>query len=609
MRLDGGIADDATAGSLTKTGDGTLVLTGDASYGGTTTIAAGTLQLGANGQGGALPTRIVDEGTLVLDRVGDIEYAGTIAGGGTFRKDGAGVLRMTGDSGAFAGTSSVEAGTLRLDGALGGHLRMATGTLLTGSGAAGSVALDAGAELSPGAAGTIGTFTVRGDLALAAGSRLTVDASAGGTSDRVSVAGRALLGGGSVVSLGSGAGWRASTTYTILSAAGGVDGTFADVSSDLAFLTPTLAYGANAVNLTLARNDVAFADIAGTRNQRATAGAIEASGRGTPLYDAVVRLDAPDARRAFDALSGEIHANVRGAIADDDRYQRDAIRQHLLASPSQDDRDPGAWAAAWGHWGHHAGDGNAARLRANGSGLLVGADTAIGDGQRLGVALGSGNLSADARGDDASARTRTAALYASGRYGDVLLQGGALVSRRDIDTHRKAGVDGSGSQLDGRQHATSTQAYVDVAYDIQVARGSVAPWLEVARQRLRTDGVHERGGGAALDVEDERSAQTFATLGVRGQWAFASRGDVALFASAGWQHAWGDTATATRQHFAGQDATFRVAGTPIADDAGVATVGLRFRPAASVTIDASCAGQFASDARDASARVVVNWAF
>jgi uncharacterized protein with beta-barrel porin domain len=52
-----------------------------------------------------------------------------------------------------------------------------------------------------------------------------------------------------------------------------------------------------------------------------------------------------------------------------------------------------------------------------------------------------------------------------------------------------------------------------------------------------------------------------------------------------------------------------VQGVPIADNAGVVTGGVRFRPSESVTVDATYSGQFAKDAKDQSARVSLNWAF
>ncbi|SFW55754.1 autotransporter domain-containing protein [Luteibacter sp. UNCMF366Tsu5.1] len=596
------------AGSFTKTGAGTLVLTGTVANTGLTTIADGTLHVGDGGTRGTLPLNIANHGSLVLDRSDDVDYAGTMSGDGAFHKLGSHALRLTGDSSAFAGTSSI-AGTLQLDGALGGSLAFANGAVLTGTGKAGSASFAAGSELSPAGRGTVGSLSFTGDLTLAAGMRYTVDVTDAGTSDSVTVGGRASLQGGSVVSLGSGAQWQANTTYRILTAVGGVGGTFSNVSSDLAFLTPSLVYTSNAVDLTLARNDRTFPDVAVTRNQRATAAAAESLGSG-PVYDAILRMDSATAVRAFDNLSGEIRANLRGALVDDDRYQRDAINQHLLVQQADGADDAsGAWASVWGHWGNHDGDGNAARLSANGSGLLVGADAGIGSDTRLGVALGSGHVSASARGDSASGDTRTAALYGSGHYGNVLLQAGALYSYRDIDTHRTVDVDTLGGRVAGSQHARSAQVFVEGAYELRFDRASLAPFVNVARQQLRTDHLHEQPGPAALDVMGETSAQTFGTLGLRGNWTLSDEGGIAAFGSVGWQHAWGDTDTLSRQRFVAGGDTFHVAGTPIAENAGVATMGLRFKPAPSVTIDASYMGQFASHAKDQSARLSVNWAF
>lgn len=605
-----GTLGDPVAGSLTKTGPGTLVLTGTAANTGLTTIADGTLHVGDGGTRGTLPLNIANHGALVLDRSDDVAYAGAMSGDGTFRKLGSNGLQLTGNSHAFTGTTTIEGGTLRLDGSLGGSLAMAGGTTLAGSGTAGSAALASGSELSPGGAGAIGTLTFNGNLDLAAGSRYAVDVSDVGQGDSVAVAGMATLHGGAVVSLGTGSHWNVATTYTILSAAEGVDGTFGDVSSNLAFLVPTLSYTANAVKLTLRRNDVSFLDVAGTRNQRATAGALQALDQGSPLYSAVLRLDAAAARKAFDTLSGEIHANLRGAITDDDRYQRDAINQHLLTQYADGTGDAtAAWASAWGHWGSHDGDGNAARLRANGGGMLVGADTGVGSDTRIGFALGTGHVSASARGDSATGDTRTAGLYGSGHYGNLMLQAGALYSHRDIDTHRTAEADDLIERLNGDTRARSAQVFVEGAYAFRFDHASLAPYLNVARQELRTNALHEHGGDAALDVRGDKSAQTFATLGLRGSHELSADGGIGVFASVGWQHAWSDIETSSRQRFATGGDAFQVAGTPIADNAGVATLGLRFKPAPAITIDASYVGQFAGDAKDQSARLSLNWVF
>src|SRR5699024_5248161 len=110
---------------------------------------------------------------------------------------------------------------------------------------------------------------------------------------------------------------------------GGISGAFSDVTSNLAFLEPTLAYGSNDVVLTLMRNDVDFAAAAETANQRGVAGAVTALGSGNAFDNSVVGLDASGAQQAFDALSGEFYASRKTALLGDSRHVRRAVSDRL----------------------------------------------------------------------------------------------------------------------------------------------------------------------------------------------------------------------------------------------------------------------------------------
>jgi autotransporter-associated beta strand protein len=108
----------------------------------------------------------------------------TIAGSAGLRKEGAGLLILSGAN-TYTGGTTVSEGTLRVNGSLAGAAVNVTGGTLAGTGTiGGAVTVQAGATLAPGV--TLGTMTINSALTLAAGSRTEVDLNAAtGTNDLV----------------------------------------------------------------------------------------------------------------------------------------------------------------------------------------------------------------------------------------------------------------------------------------------------------------------------------------------------------------------------------------------------------------------------------------
>lgn len=114
-------------GSLVKDGWGRLALTGSASHGGGTTIAAGMLQIGNGGTSGELAGDVVNNALLSFNRTNDYVFAGAISGGGSVVQSGSGTTILTG-SNSYSGGTVIRAGVLQVaaDGNLG-----AQGTAIT----------------------------------------------------------------------------------------------------------------------------------------------------------------------------------------------------------------------------------------------------------------------------------------------------------------------------------------------------------------------------------------------------------------------------------------------------------------------------------------------
>ena len=121
--LEGGIAgSNATGTSLVKSGNGTLALGGASTYNGTTTISAGTLQIGNGATSGSLSTAsgITNNATLAFNRTDTVtqgtDFASAIGGSGSLIQAGSGNLVLSGVN-TYTGNTTVSSGTLEISNA------------------------------------------------------------------------------------------------------------------------------------------------------------------------------------------------------------------------------------------------------------------------------------------------------------------------------------------------------------------------------------------------------------------------------------------------------------------------------------------------------------
>ncbi|WP_248308491.1 autotransporter domain-containing protein [Bosea sp. 124] len=164
------------------------------------------------------------DGTFDVSTLGS---AGQYRGFTGFSKDGASIWTLTGTS-SFTGVGVVDAGTLAVDGDVSSFstLTVNAGGVLGGSGTVGATTISGG-TLAPG--NSIGTLSVAGNLAFTAAATYAVEVSPA-TADRVTVTGTAVLGGATVQATFANGSYVA-RQYTILTATGGVSGTFGTLTN------------------------------------------------------------------------------------------------------------------------------------------------------------------------------------------------------------------------------------------------------------------------------------------------------------------------------------------------------------------------------------------
>ncbi|WP_342052643.1 MULTISPECIES: autotransporter outer membrane beta-barrel domain-containing protein [unclassified Cupriavidus] len=182
------------SGALTHAGAGTLVLTGDHTHTGVTTIDSGALQLGTGGSTGSIAGDIVNNGTLAFQRGNAYTHGGAISGTGGLTQTGPGVLTLTGAN-RYTGATRVDVGTLLIDGNQGaatGAVSVASGATLGGTGVTGGdVSIADGGHLL----GTQGQMLTMRGLLLGADAQMDVTLAAPSTAGLFNVTGDLTLGG------------------------------------------------------------------------------------------------------------------------------------------------------------------------------------------------------------------------------------------------------------------------------------------------------------------------------------------------------------------------------------------------------------------------------
>ena len=346
-----------------------------------------------SGTGGTIA---LGAGTLTTNSSANTTLATQITGTGGLTKQGLGALNLTGTN-TYTGPTSVMAGTLAVNGSLTSNVTVGAAGTLGGNGIITGLVTNNGI-IAPG--NSIGALTINGNFVQSAGSIYQVQVNSAGQGDRINSSGTATLNGGMVqvqVQAQSGT-YARNTTYTILNATGGVSGTYSSVTSNFAFLTPSLSYDANNVYLLLFQNQGAFAAGAQTPNQYAVGTVLDrvnatATGDLNNVLNALSLLSNTQGPAALNAISGQPYAdfgtlntkngalfmnalgqqmaNARNASG---TGQRQALAQACEVESCDGTGPVSAWFSALGGLGSVLGDSNASTFTYNLGGAAASID-------------------------------------------------------------------------------------------------------------------------------------------------------------------------------------------------------------------------------------------
>ncbi len=261
------------SGALSKNGSSTLIVGSTSNtYSGNTTLTAGTLQASLNSvfspnslvilqnsseldnngktntiknlSGTNLTLVNLGSGTLTLGDSTSQTFSGIISGAtGNLIKTGSGLLNLTG-SNTYSGNTTIQAGTLAVNGSIQSATTVASGATLQGTGSiTGNVTVNG--TTSPG--NSIGTLNVNGNYTANSGSNLIIELSPS-VSDKIYATGSFTVQPGASIQLTPLRGHYPSTYQAVIvQADGGRSGTFTNVVEVGARLAGDLIYNSNQI--------------------------------------------------------------------------------------------------------------------------------------------------------------------------------------------------------------------------------------------------------------------------------------------------------------------------------------------------------------------------
>jgi len=589
-------------------GSGTLVLQGINTYTGGTIVDGGTLQMGPgaslaptgaltinagkfdlnnndmtigplSGAGGVLA---LGSGTLTVNTSGYSTLASQITGTGGLNIQGNGVLALTGAN-TFTGPTAISSGTLAVDGQLTSNVTTSgTGTLSGGGQVVGNVVN--GGMVAPGV--SIGTLSVVGDFSQTASGRYQVEVNGQGANDRLTISGAsgtATLGGSVFVAPQAGS-YAPKTTYTILSATGGVTGTYASVASSLPFLLPSLSYGTNKVFLSLQIGG--FAAAAQTPTQ-ATIGAVldatvaTATGNYATVLGALSTLSAAEGQAVMTSISGQNYAGFSTAgVLTAQLFMSNFAAQAgggsggtnrvALAQACDIACDGAPPSGDWGAWGGPIGGLGTIGINApvggltyNLAGFAAGLDRKVTPNLLFGVTAGytSGTDWVSGFQGSGTSNTVQTGLYGVYSQGPAYLDALVGYAYSSNQMSRPLQIPGLAPMTaQGRTGANQFFGQLETGYRVEVGgtgQAFVTPFARLQGSTSTQNAFNEWGAGSLdLSVAAQTTNSVRSVLGAQLGWAMDMGwlDKLALKVSLGWGHEYADTDRPVTASFAGAPA-------------------------------------------------------
>lgn len=326
---------------------------------------------------------------------------------------------------------------------------------------------------------------------------------------------------------------------------------------DYAFFKTELKAEGNKLTGTLSRDETkSFATYAQNANGQAIAGALEGAAGGA-LYDALIGASKGDVAKTYNSLGDDFILNTRNAGIVNGMTLSRAIKDQATGigegrKVEMADGTARLWATGVGSWS--ALDYGQSDMDSDFYAGLFGAEVDVCSATKLGLFFGAGSTDNKAGSNKVESDDIHFGAYGVTNFSDVVnATYGFVYSHQSADATRALQV---GSQLGMNAFSGDTditQIFAEAAYTgLNTDAYSIEPYFGLSWIHAESDGFNEQVGTMAFSTTTEDQDVQVTTLGVRGAIPFTmGETKVALKGDVAWNHFFGDTEAEASMALAG----------------------------------------------------------
>ena len=326
---------------------------------------------------------------------------------------------------------------------------------------------------------------------------------------------------------------------------------------DYAFFKTELKAEGNTLTGTLSRDETkSFATYAQNANGQAIAGALEGAAGGA-LYDALIGASKGDVAKTYNSLGDDFILNTRNAGIVNGMTLSRAIKDQATGigegrKVEMADGTARLWATGVGSWS--ALDYGQSDMDSDFYAGLFGAEVDVCSATKLGLFFGAGSTDNKAGDNKVESDDIHFGAYGVTNFSDVVnATYGFVYSHQSADATRALQV---GSQLGMNAFSGDTditQIFAEAAYTgLNTDAYSNEPYFGLSWIHAESDGFNEQVGTMAFSTTTEDQDVQVTTLGVRGAIPFTmGETKVALKGDVAWNHFFGDTKAEASMALAG----------------------------------------------------------